>query len=83
MLKVYCDFNDCTEDDRYWILYVGEKPLEDQITALGLKDGDKVILYQDADDFEVEAVLCFHQTDPYFLGQKICAKPLWNTLNRL
>ena len=47
VLKVYCGFNDGAEDDRFWIVYVGDKPLESQASALGLKDGDTVILFQD------------------------------------
>jgi len=83
VLKVYCDFNDGTEDDRFWILYVGDKPLESQVSALGLKDGDRVTLFQDEGDFEVEATLCFNQTHPNFLGEKLCARVLWDTFRRL
>jgi len=44
MLKVYCDFNDGTEDDRFWILWYADRPLSDQVEALGLAEGDRVLL---------------------------------------
>ena len=82
MLRVYCDFNDSTEDDLYWILWYEKKPLQDQIEALGLKDGDRVILYQDEDDFDVQANLVFNKTHPFFLGERLCAKADFKTLRR-
>ena len=82
MLKVYCDFNDKTDDERYWILLYEHRPLKDVVNELGLVDGDRVILYQDVGDFEIEAVLMFGQTHDYFLGTEICARPDWSTLVR-
>ena len=83
MLKVYCDFNDGTADDRYWILWYADRPLGDQIAELGLREGDRVLLCQDADDFEVEGELLFNQTHPNFLGEKLCARPDYRTFRRL
>jgi hypothetical protein len=83
MIRVYCDFNDPTEDDLYWLLYIDMKPLEDLAESLGLREGDRVILFQDEDDFEVEATLHFGQTSRYFIGEKLCARPGWSTLKRL
>jgi len=80
MLRVYCDFNDGTEDHRFWILWFEGKPLEEQVERLGLKAGDRVILFQDEDDFEVEGTLLFQQTHPRFLGEKLCALVDWPTL---
>ena len=57
MLKIYSDFNERTVEGENLILYYRDKPLAEQIEALGLKKGDKVILYQDEDDFEVIATL--------------------------
>lgn len=79
MLRVYCDFNDSTEDDLYWLLFFEDRELADLTERLGLKEGDRVLLYQDADDFEVEATLLFNRSDPYFLGAKLCALPDWTT----
>jgi hypothetical protein len=81
VLRVYCDFNDGTEDDRYWILWFEDKPLEEQVERLGLKPGDRVLLYQD--DFEVEGTLLFRQTHRYFLGEQLCALVDWPTFRRL
>jgi hypothetical protein len=83
VLRVYCDFNDGTEDDRYWILWFEGKPLEEQVERLGLKAGDRVLLYQDEDDCEVEGTLLFLQTHRYFLGEKLCVRVDWSTLRRL
>jgi hypothetical protein len=79
MLKIYCDFNDSTEDDLYWLLFHEGKPLNDVLAELGLHDGSRVILFQDTDDFEVEATLLFEHADPGFLGSRVCAKPDWAT----
>lgn len=83
MLRVYCDFNDGTEDDRYWILYYQGKPLQDQIDQLGLIGGQRVLLYQDEGDFEVEGTLLFDQTHHFFLGRRLCAQVDWATFRRL
>lgn len=79
MLKIYCDFNDRTEDDLYYLLFHAGKPLNDVVGDLGLRDGSRVLLFQDIDDFEVEARLFFERTDPGFLGSRVCAKPDWAT----
>jgi hypothetical protein len=84
VLKVYCDFNDRTADERYWILSYNHQPLGSVAAALGLADGDRVILFQDEGDFEVEATLLFNQNEPEaFFGSLLCAKPDWETLRRL
>ncbi|MDR3508499.1 MAG: hypothetical protein P4L64_11425 [Caulobacteraceae bacterium] len=83
MLKIYCDFNDGTENNRYWILWYAEKPLDEQVEMLGLAEGDRVILYQDEDDFEVEGALLFNQRHPYFPGERLCALVDFSTLRRL
>jgi hypothetical protein len=80
MLKIYCDFNDRTEDDLYWLLFHDGRPLNDVVGELDLRDGSRVVLFQDSDDFEVEATLLFERTDPgFFLGSRVCAKPEWAT----
>jgi len=61
MVRIYADFNDrCADDgDVCWNLHIDDQRLEtqSQLDKLGLKDGDKVILYQDEDEFEVIAAL--------------------------
>ncbi|WP_341991863.1 hypothetical protein [Azorhizobium sp. AG788] len=80
MLKVYCDFNDSTADDLFWLLYLDGKPLADVADNYALQEGDRVILFQDVGDFEVEATLHFDRSAPYvFLGSRLCARPDWST----
>ena len=57
MIRLYADFNDKTTDGGYWILQFDDMPIEEKITDMGLSNGDHVLLYQDDDDFEVEATL--------------------------
>ena len=81
MRRVYCDFNEVTADDRYWILVVDGRRMDSpaDAAAVGLKDGERILLFQDAGDFTVEADVLFGQTDPWFLGEQICARPDWST----
>ena len=83
MLRVYCDFNDSTVDDLHWLLFMEGAPFGNLAAALGLQEGDRVMLFQDEDDFEVEATLHFDRRDPYFMGSRLCARPDWSTLRRL
>lgn len=80
-LKVYADFNAGTIDDAYFILWHRHRRLEDQIGELQLSKGDKVILYQDEDDFEVIATLDFRYVD-VLSGEAWVAVPDWSTLKR-
>jgi putative acetyltransferase len=80
VLRVYCDFNDWTEDERYWLLYYRGRPLSEAAAGLGLKDQDRVVLSDDDCMLEVDAVLVFDQVEPdYFLGTQLCARPDWST----
>ncbi|WGM46693.1 hypothetical protein KOAAANKH_01566 [Brevundimonas sp. NIBR10] len=79
MLKVYCDFNDVTDDNRYWGLRYRGRPLEASVADLGLKNLDRVTLFDDAYQFEVDAELFFDQTHACFLGSQLCARPDWST----
>jgi len=80
MLRVYCDFNDRTDNDLHWLLFYNGGALADVASILGLREGDRVLLYQDADDFEVEASLHFDRSSSFFSGTKLCALPDWTTL---
>ena len=56
-------------------------PFEEKITEIGLSIGDHVLLYQDHDDFEVEATLRYQFVDA--LGREAwIAYPDWDTLSR-
>jgi hypothetical protein len=62
VVRIYADFNDETADGGYWILQTDNAPIEETITEIGLSRGDHVLLYQDEDDFEVEATLQYIYT---------------------
>ena len=79
LLKIYSDFNTRTADDLNIVLFYQGKSLSDQLERLGLAKGDKVILYQDDDDFEVIATLDFKYDE--FLGHEtLLAIPDWSTI---
>lgn len=81
MIRIYADFNDKTEDGGYWILEANGVALEDMAERVGLSSGDHILLYQDDDDFEVEATLLFKFVAP--MGHEgWVAYPDWNTLTR-
>jgi hypothetical protein len=78
MLTVFTDFNEMTEDDVCWLLIYDHKDLGLQMESLGLSKGDKVILIQDEDNFEVTAALDFRYVE--FLGRETwVALPDWST----
>jgi hypothetical protein len=81
MLKVFTDFNARTHDGVCWNLVYNEIDLADKVDKLNLKGGDKIILYQDDDDFEVIATLDFRWVD--VLGRDTwVAVPDWDTMVR-
>ncbi len=59
MIRVYADFNARTADGGCWILQHGGTDLGASTAKLGLTSGDRILLYQDDDDFEVQATLEF------------------------
>jgi hypothetical protein len=81
MIKIYTDFNDKTAEGGYWILQHAGTDLAEQVDELGLSAGDRVLLFQDPDDFEVEAVLDFKFVDA--IGRETwLAIPNWATIKR-
>ncbi len=82
MIRVYADFNDGTADGGYWILQYAECDLADKAVELGLAAGDRILLYQDDDDFEVEAALAFRRLDETGNDSWV-AYPDWGSLKRL
>ena len=81
MLKVFTDFNARTTDGVCWNLKYDGTDLEKRINELKLASGDKVLLFQDEDDFEVSAVLDYGYVD--ILQRKAwVAIPDWSTLVR-
>jgi hypothetical protein len=55
MLKIFTDFNARSADGTCWNLIYDGAPVSDEV----LKVGEKIILFQDEDDFEVEASVEF------------------------
>lgn len=81
MYRVYADFNARTPDGLCWILMYNNLVLEKQITNLHLSKGDKILLFQDENDFEVEATLDFRYVD-VLSRESWVAIPDWSTLIR-
>lgn len=81
MLKVFTDFNARTADGSCWNLVYEGRDLDKRTDELHLVKGDKIILFQDEDDFEVTATLDFRYVD--VLGcEALVAIPDWSTLER-
>jgi hypothetical protein len=81
MIRIYADFNDRTAEGSCWILQHEGADLATKVAALGVSCGDRVLLYQDEDDFEVEATLEFRFVDA--VGEKKwLAFPHWDTIIR-
>jgi hypothetical protein len=57
MLRVFTDFNSRTPDGICWNLVYQDVELDKQAGDLHLAKGDKIILFQDENDFEVAATL--------------------------
>ena len=55
MLRLFTDFNARTRSGACWNLVHAGRDAESAL----LKKGDRVVLYQDEDDFEVEAIVDF------------------------
>ena len=81
MIKVYADFNARTKDGACFILSYNDVSLDREIPELDLLSGSKVILYQDKNDFEVEAILKFEYVDVLDRAAWV-AYPDWTTMVR-
>jgi hypothetical protein len=65
ILRVETSFQDTPGDEFYFVLYYQGRPLREQLEELGLKNGDKIILWEeDCDGFEMEATLLFDYKHP-------------------
>jgi hypothetical protein len=81
MLKIFTDFNARTPDGLCWILVHDNVDQNTQVHELSLVVGDRILLYQDEDDFEVAATLDFKYID--IIGREgWVAIPDWATLIR-
>ena len=81
MLKIFADFNARTNDEACFVLFYRDVALGTQIEELRLSKGDKVILYQDEDDFEVTATLDIRYVN-VLERETWVAVPDWSTLVR-
>ena len=75
MLRVETSFQDTPGEDFYFVLQYKGCPLSAQLEGLGLKDGDKVILWEKGcGDFEIEATLLFDYKHPMMFERALWAK---------
>lgn len=72
-----------TTDGDVWVLRLGglDGPLIGDSNELGLEEGDKYLIFQEEDDFEVTATLSRKYVECY---NKVClvATPDWKTIKR-
>lgn len=59
MFRVFTDFNELSVTERAWLLLHEGQPLAVVLADLGLQAGDRILLFQDERDFDVEGVLAF------------------------
>jgi hypothetical protein len=75
VLRVQTSFQDTPGDGYYFVLLYEGRPLSEQAEALGLKDGDTVVLWEpDCGDYGVEAVLKFNFQHPMTFERSLWAK---------
>jgi hypothetical protein len=82
MIRLYADFNARTPAGECHVLMYEGSHLAEVAERLGLKAGDRVLLYQDEDDFEVESILDYRYVE-YLLDKTWIAMPDWPTLRNL
>jgi hypothetical protein len=78
--RLYADFNERDGSGRCVVLRHNDVDINVSQNRAGLKGGDRVELFQDEEDFTVQAVLEeeFDQSGNSFL----VARPLWETIVR-
>jgi len=81
MLRIYADFNARDIDGAVTILNYRDQDVGELIGSGQLRAEDRIILYQDNDDFEVEARL-EHRFVTYLGQWGWVALPDWTTLVR-
>jgi hypothetical protein len=80
MLRIYADFNSGTKADEFFILR-HDRVDGPELATETVKNGDRVILFQDEDDFEVEAVI-FYRFIETLEKEAWVAVPDWKTVVR-
>ena len=75
MLRVETSFQDTPDVGFYFVLQYKGRLLGEQLEELGLKHGDKVILWEeDCDGFEMEATLLFDYNHPMMFEPALWAR---------
>jgi hypothetical protein len=74
MLRVETSFQDTPGNGYYFVLIYRGAPLAEQIDELGLKDGDRVMLYEDDCNLETEATLLTDYKHPMMTGKALWAR---------
>ena len=80
MLRLNTDFNEMTENDEAWLLFLDKEKIT-KMSSPPVSRGEKVILYPDEEDFEVTAVMDFRFVS--IIGRESwVAIPEWSTIVR-
>ena len=74
MLRVETSFQDTPDDGFYFVLQHAGRPLSEQLEELGLKDGDRVILWEEDCELEITAVLLFNYKHPMMFERALWAR---------
>lgn len=75
MFRVQTSFQDTPGDGYYSVLYYGQRKLEEQLQALGLANGDTILLWEpDCPGYEVQAELLFDFHHPMTSGPMLWAR---------
>jgi hypothetical protein len=75
MIRVETSFQDTPGDGYYSVLLYKGKPLAEQLDELDLRDGDRVMLWEEDCDLEFEAILCVDYQHPMTFEKSLWAKP--------
>jgi len=74
VLRVETSFQDTPDDGFYFVLQHAGRPLSEQLEELGLKDGDRVILWEEDCGLEITAVLLFDYKHPMMFERALWAR---------
>jgi hypothetical protein len=74
MLRVQTSFQDTPGGGYYFVLYYNDRPLQEQLNDLGLKNGDVVLLWEPDCDYTIEASLLFDYEHPMMFEPRLWAR---------
>ena len=79
MLRIQTSFQDTPGDGYYFVLLHEGRNLSDQVSDLGLKDGDTVLLWEpDCGGYTVKATLMFNHRHGMMGEARLWAKTISN-----